>query len=228
MKPEKNTSKIVILGAGGHGRVVADILCAQISAGSNNVFAGFVDENLPLGHQVSPSRKHWRVIGRDKDLQTLKAEGVDGFCVGIGVLRGSETIRQRIFNAACDAGLQPAVLIHPRAIVAPDVTIGAGTVVMAGAVVNIGSTIGENCIINTGAVLDHDAHIHDHVHIAPGCVLSGHVTVQSGTIVGVGSTVIQGISIGTGATVGAGSVVVKPVKDLSVVMGVPARSSRQS
>lgn len=211
-------SSLLIIGAGGHARVITDILRAR---GELDRLSGFIDEALPIGS--CPSGWDAAIVGRDKNL--ADHAGSD-FIIGIGSISGGNALRAKLFDKAKSAGLQPATLIHPAATLAADVKIGAGTAVMAGVVVNTGSLIGENVILNTRSTLDHDAHIGDHAHIAPGATLSGDCVVGQTALIGVGATLRQGINIGVGATVAAGSVVIGPVADGATVMGVPARVRR--
>lgn len=113
--------------------------------------------------------------------------------------------------------------IHPKAVIADDVTIGAGTVVMANSVINTGSRIGEHCIINTAATVDHDNCIEDFVHLSPGVHLAGTVSVGEGTWFGIGSVANNNISVCAGCTIGAGAVLIKSVSEEGVYVGVPAR-----
>jgi sugar O-acyltransferase (sialic acid O-acetyltransferase NeuD family) len=124
-------------------------------------------------------------------------------------------------------GYRLAVLVHPHAVVAPDVRPGAGTVVMAGVVVNAGCRIGRNVILNTGATVDHDCVIEDGAHVAPGCHLAGCVRVGREALVGVGSCAIPGVTIGARSVVGAGSAVIRPVPAGATVAGTPARLLRK-
>ena len=205
--------RVAIIGAGGHGRVVADILQAMNSAGSTVEFAGFIDRTPGEG-----------IIGTDDDLETIKqSHGVNAFIVGIGSLRGGSHTRARLFETYLNAGLEPTSAVHPRAVVADSAAIGAGTAVMAGAILNPGVRIGLNAIINTGAIIDHDCRLGDHTHIAPGAVMSGDVTVGANALVGVGAVVRQGISIGDGATIGAGATVVSDIAAGQTAIGTPAR-----
>lgn len=206
--------RVAIIGAGGHARVVLDILQAMQAGGSSLGFAGFIDTRPGVG-----------VIGSDDDLPRLKAAGtVDAFIVGIGSVRGGERLRQRVYERALEAGLDAFTACHPRAILADGVSLETGAAVMAGAILNPGVRVAQNAIINTGAIVDHDGQIHAHAHIAPGVVTSGDVTVGERTLVGTGACVRQGISIGADATVGAGAVVVSDVASGSVVAGNPART----
>lgn len=205
-------SGIAIIGAGGHGRVVASILEA-----ANIKPAGFIDSGVK-GDLPYP------VLGRDEDVPQLIKDGViKSFVIGLGSVKGGPSLRGKLFDKMIAAGLSPAVAIHPSAILSPGVKLGAGTVVMAGAIINIATSIGKNCIINTGAIIDHDGDIGDHVHIGPGVTLSGNVTVGDNSLVGVGSTIRQSIAVGQDVTLGAGSVVVRDIAGGATAFGNPAK-----
>ena len=133
---------------------------------------------------------------------------------------GNNRVRKNI-NSICFAA-DWVKLIHANAIIADDVSIGDGTVVMAGAIIQPGAKIGRHCIINTGACIDHDCVIDDYVHIAPGVALAGGVKVGEGTLIGVGSSIVPYVTVGKWATIGAGSAVVSDIPDYSTAVGVPA------
>ena len=205
-------SGIAIIGAGGHGRVIATILQA-----SNTAVAGFIDsgvkEDLPFP-----------ILGTDDDIPKLIEEGkITSFIIGLGSVKGGPSLRAKLFDQLIGHGLTPAVAIHPMAILSPGVKIGAGCAVMAGAIINTGTSIGKNSIINTGAIIDHDGEIGEHVHIAPGATLSGNVTVGHHSLIGVGSTIRQGIKIGENVSLGAGSVAIKNIRDGKTAFGNPAK-----
>lgn len=207
--------RCVILGGGGHARVVIDCLKLSKLAFPHAV----LDENQSLwGTEIFGVP----VRGGDDCLGQLKKEGVTHFIPAVGGIRDNSP-RRRVFTWARDQGLIPLVLCHPAAIISPYAQIGGGTVVFAGAILNPGVTVGENCIINTGAILDHDCVIGDHVHIAPGAALSGTVRVGSGAHIGTGACIRQDIIIGEEAVVGVGSVVIQDVPAKKVVKGVPAK-----
>lgn len=204
-------SGVAIIGAGGHGRVIASVLQAR-----NHAVAGFIDnqpqENLPFP-----------LLGNDEDVSTLFREGkISSFIIGLGSVKGGSPIRAKLFDEMLEKGLTPSVAIHPMATLSPGVKIGAGSVVMAGSIVNTGTTIGKNSIVNTGAIIDHDGAIGDHVHIAPGATLSGNVTIGDHSLIGVGSVIRQGLAIGKNVTLGAGSVAVKDMAEGVTAFGNPA------
>jgi sugar O-acyltransferase (sialic acid O-acetyltransferase NeuD family) len=143
----------------------------------------------------------------------------DSIAVAIGV----NSVRRAVGAAVACRGFKLPALIHPSAIIGRDVSIGAGTVIMAGAIINPATTIGSLCILNTGCTIDHDNKLGQAVHVSPGAHLAGGVTVGDETWVGIGASVIQQRSIGSRCMVGAGAVVVDDVDDDDTVVGIPAR-----
>jgi len=202
--------KVLLFGAGGHAQVIADVLRAQQHAGEHISFAGDVDDGA-FGD------------GRDVDVLGTIAEWPRAEHDAVIVAIGDNATRRGLFALAERGGARFAIARHPSSVVAPDVRLGAGTMVCAGAVVNTRAVIGANTIINTAASVDHHCRIGDHVHIAPGARLGGTVAVGEGALVGIGAIVLPGRTIGAWATVGAGAVVVHDVASRSTVVGVPAR-----
>ena len=195
--------KVVIIGAGGHGRVVADTI--EICGDS---VLGFLDDNTE-NNKVN-------VIGKVSDAEKY-CDGETYLFVAIGNCE----IREKIMNSLKDAKWYTA--IHPSAVISPSAVIGEGTCVMPNAVVNNSAVVGKGVIINTCASVDHDDIIGDFVHIACGARLAGTVTVGNGTWVGIGSTVSNNITIGSDIMIGAGAVVVKDITEKGTYVGVPAR-----
>lgn len=200
---------LAILGASGHGRVIADI---ALETSWTDV--AFFDDEWP----VKSACGGWEVIGNTDALVAALAS-YPGVVVGIG----NCAHRAAKHSALRDLQAPLVSIVHPRACISSRAELGAGSVVMAQAVVNIGARIGEACIINTGATVDHDCKIGFAVHVAPGAHLSGLVTVGDRAWIGVGASVRQGAWIGADATVGAGAAVVTDVPEATVVYGVPAR-----
>jgi sugar O-acyltransferase (sialic acid O-acetyltransferase NeuD family) len=204
---------ILIVGAGGHGQVVADIFRARRAAGYAGELTMFLDDDAArLGLTLAGSR----VAGPVDASRTIPH---DAIIVAIG----DNAARARTYERLAAQGARFAVAQHPSSVVAGDVPVGAGTMVCATAVVNTGSCIGRNVIINTGATVDHHTTIGDHVHIAPGVHMGGGVRVESGALVGIGAVVLPRIVIGAASVVGAGSVVTRDVAPGETVVGAPAR-----
>ena len=195
--------KIAIIGASGHVKVVAYI--ARKNGYSEIVF---LDDDESI-HECGG----YSVIGKSSEARTIDA----GVIVGIG----NAGVRKQIQESIPDEKL--VTLIHPDAVVAEDVVIGVGTVVMAGAVINPGTHIGKGCIINTCSSVDHDCIVDDFVHVAVGSHLCGTVNVGAGTWIGAGATVSNNISICPDCMIGAGAVVVNDIQESGTYVGVPAK-----
>ncbi|MCS0047965.1 acetyltransferase [Vibrio antiquarius] len=203
-----------ILGASGHGKVVAEI--AELNGYTN---IEFFDDRWPGLQNV----EHWPVKGNSETLLKIAAQ-FDLTVIAIG----NNKIRLEKQNLLSTAGAKFSVLEHPRATISRHSQLDKGTVVMAGAVINPFVKVGKACIINTSSTIDHDCRLEDGVHVSPGCNLAGGVTVGEGTWLGIGSQVKQLISIGTGVMVGAGATVVNHVPDLQTVVGTPAQLINKS
>jgi sugar O-acyltransferase (sialic acid O-acetyltransferase NeuD family) len=202
----------VIIGAGGHGRVVLDLLRA---AGTHRV-VGFLDADPGL---VGSDIHGVPVLGPVNLLMKLRQQQVKSAFVAIGDGR----TRVAYANEIRASGLETITAIHPSAIVSSRARVGTNTVICAGAVVCTDAIIGDSVVINTSAVVDHECTVGEGAFIAPGALLAGRVTVGPLAFVGLGAKVIQCRSIGAGAIVGAGAVVVRDVRANAKVMGVPAR-----
>ncbi|MDF1645939.1 MAG: acetyltransferase [Legionellaceae bacterium] len=200
---------LAILGASGHGKVIAD---AALASGWGRIL--FFDDAWPQVNCLGP----WPVIGATKQLIERQSE-FDAVIIAIG------DNRTRFYKAQVlrKLGIVFALIIHPRSVISPYAKIGAGSVVFAGAVLNPGSVLGEHCIVNTNATIEHDCILGDAVHVSPGANLAGCVEVGVRTWIGVGSNVKQLIKIAPDVVVGAGAVVVHDVSTKLVVGGVPAK-----
>lgn len=201
--------RLAILGASGHGKVVAD--CAE-SCGWESI--SFFDDAWP-GKDCNGI---WPVVGNTDALLQRLGE-FDGVLVAIGDNRIREARQQLL----AEKGAPLPVLIHPSARVSRYAALGPGSVVFANAVVNAESRVGAGAILNTAATVDHDCLLGHAVHVSPGAHLAGGVQVGDRSWLGIGSSVIQLVHIGTDVTVGAGAAVVSDIPDHCVVTGVPAR-----
>lgn len=205
----------VILGGGGHARVLIDSV--RVSAVAN--LYGILDSNRSLwGNDLMGVP----ILGGDDLLSQMAQHGVTRFIVGVGSV-DSARIRRQLFELALTHGLTALTVCHPSAICSHWAQVGAGSVLYPAAVVNAGAVLGVNVIVNTGAIVEHDCLIGDHVHIATGAQLSGTVRVGDGAHIGAGATVRQCLSIGEEAIIGAGAAVIRDVEPGTVVAGVPAR-----
>jgi sugar O-acyltransferase (sialic acid O-acetyltransferase NeuD family) len=215
--PATPRERLLIWGAGGHAKVVAEI--ARLS-GRLQVSA-FIDE-------LDPTRANEPFCGATvRGLQAFASARRDGITAAVVAIGDCQARLERALRLAT-AGYRLVTLIHPTAIVAEDVTIGDGTVIAAGAILSPAVMIGRAVIINTGAIIDHECAIADGAHVSPGARLAGGVRVGGGAWVGIGATVIDKVRIGEGAIVGAGSVVLRDVPPHVVVHGIPAKYSRNT
>ncbi len=214
-----DTARIVLIGGGGHARVLVDALRA---GGETGAIAVLDTDQRRKGEMLLDAS----IVGGDEMLAALVSQGTRFFAIAVGGTRNNAP-RAALYRRAIELGLEPLTIIHPKAIVSPWAVIGAGCQILAAAVVNAGATLGSNVIVNTGAIVEHDCRIGDHVHIATGARLASTVTVGDGAHIGAGCVVRQLITIGEESVVGAGAVVVKNVSAATVVAGVPAKELSQ-
>jgi acetyltransferase EpsM len=210
--------RIVIWGASGHAKVVADIVRLR----GEEEIVGFLDDQDP----AAPGRPFCgsQVLGGRERLPALRGEGVSHVLFGFG----DGAARLRLTAVIREQGFALATAIHPGSVVAPSAVVGPGSVVAAGAVVGPDSRLGENVIVNTLAGVDHDCVVGDGAHICPGARLGGWAEVGEGAWVGIGATVRDRVKVGPGAVIGAGAVVLHDVPADVVAYGVPARVIRRS
>ena len=216
LKMINNTSlnkRLLIIGAGGHGRVVAD--CAEQLNQYDDI--AFLDDCFDEQVQDTQYSSHWSIIGKVA-LWSSYVSGTD-FIVAFGDNKLRLTTHKCLL--AGDANL--VSIIHPSAVISQYAEIGQGSVVCAGAVVNLDCVIGEACIINTAASVDHDCHIADGVHISPNVSLAGGVNIGELSWLGIGSTIIQYLTLAANCQIGAGSVVISHIEQAGVYVGNPVR-----
>lgn len=200
--------KLIIIGASGHGKVVADI--ALKLAQYDEIF--FLDDNEDVKECMGFS-----VVGKVKDVYNYISDS------DIFVAIGNSIARENIMEDLKVKGAEIPTLVHPSAIIGAGVVIAQGTVVMPGAIINPDSIIGEGCIINTSASVDHDCVIQNYVHVSVDAHLAGTVKVSEHTWIGIGATVKNNVSIGANIMIGAGAVVVKNLIESGTYIGVPAQ-----
>ena len=203
---------VIIYGASGHGKVVADIaLCAGYT------LAGFLDDDPSKvgGVLFGAPIFSWEAISRRREAWNRSA------AVALGI--GDNAGREQCFGRLRASGIVIATLVHPSAVIARSARLGAGTVAMARAVVNPDALVGEGCILNTGSITEHDGDLGRFVHLSPNATLGGGVSIGDRTHIGLGAVVLPGIRVGADVRVGAGAAVHRPVKDGLTVVGVPAR-----
>jgi sugar O-acyltransferase (sialic acid O-acetyltransferase NeuD family) len=204
--------KVVIIGAGGHAKVIADII-----EKSGDEIVGFLDDNKEIGTTII---NEYKVIGdlNNRFTMAVTKENLE-FIIAIGDNKKREEISH-------SPNLKFYTAIHPSAQIGLDVEIQEGTVIMANACINSSAKIGKHCIINTGAIIEHDNIIEDFVHISPNVALGGTVKIGESTHVGIGSIVKNNITICKNCTIGAGAVVVKNIIEEGTYVGVPARERK--
>lgn len=202
--------KVVIIGAGGHAKVIADIILK-----SGDKVIGFLDDNQKIGTQVLD----YKVIGNINDIANINKNYY--YVIGIGDSKS----RYEIYNKYRNIKYYTAV--HPSAVIAKDVIIGTGTVIMANAVINNCTCIGDFCIINTACVIEHNSIIGNFVHISPTSTLSGTVKVCDFVHIGTGTKVKNNININKKCIIGVGSVIIKDIDEEGIYVGVPAKKIKE-
>lgn len=201
-------NRLIIIGAGGHGKVIADI---ALKNGYEEI--SFVDDN------AEGSCLGFPIIGTVERLEELN-DGSTDFVIAVG----DNAVRRKIAESHAVGWTK---LIHPSAQIGFGAKIGAGTVVMAGAVINPDARIGRHCIINSCSVIEHDNRLGDFIHVSPNAALSGTVTVGDNTHIGIGAAVRNNITIGENTVIGAGAVVVKNISGGGTYIGIPAKKKEE-
>jgi sugar O-acyltransferase (sialic acid O-acetyltransferase NeuD family) len=200
------TETIHLIGAGGHGRVVADAL---VSAG--------IDQKRIIARD---GRDGLTMLGRPVATPEV-TKAMAGHCFHVAL--GGAELRARLHESAVMVGARPLTVIHPTAVISPHSQLGQAMFVAATAVIAPGATIGNGTIINHGAAIDHDCHIGAFCHVAPNATLGGGVTIGDRVMIGAGAVVLPGVAIGDAVTIGAGAVVLHPIGEPGTWVGNPAR-----
>jgi sugar O-acyltransferase (sialic acid O-acetyltransferase NeuD family) len=207
--------KLLVFGAGGHSRVVANAI--KLSGHWDSV--GILDRGTS---NLSEKICGFPIIGQFSDANRFYSEGTKYAVLAIG----DNHERAKLQAHLSQLGYQFPIIKHPNASIEPNANVGDGTLVCAGAIIGSEVKIGINCIINTGAIIDHETYIGNHVHVAPGCTVAGRVHIGERAFLGIGACVREKIIIGQSAIIGAGSVVVKNIPDRAVAYGCPAKIGR--
>ncbi|ONI46070.1 hypothetical protein AN641_00275 [Candidatus Epulonipiscioides gigas] len=204
---------IVIIGAGGHAKVIKDII------NDNNYYniLGVIDANLKKGELW---QSNIYCLGNDLDLCNIYKSGIENIVIGIG---NNLALRTKIYKNIKKIGFNLPIIAHKSAFISKTSIIDEGTVIMPLAIINSYAKIGKYAIINSGAIVEHDCNIEDNVHIAPGACILGGVKVGNNTHIGAKAVIIQSLEIGANTVVGAGAVVTKNILNNKKVMGVPAK-----
>lgn len=204
-----NSRKVIVYGAGGHAKVVADGIKTQRLS-----IIAFVDDSVESGKQS----ELWGIPILNPLNAPTESKGTRWI-----VAIGDNSSRRKVVSSLERWQCPFLNVIHPRATVSQRTRLGEGDMIFAGAIVNADTVIGDHVILNSGSIVEHDCVVGNYAHIAPGSKLGGGVRVGEGTLVGIGSTVLPRVTIGTWCTIGAGTIVIDDVPDGCVVVGVPGR-----
>lgn len=207
--------KIILLGGGGHAKVLIDL----VKTSGEYEIAGILDSQIEVGATILGIS----ILGNDNLIPELYKQKIKNACIAVGSAKDTSK-RKLLYEKVKKMGYYVPILLHSRAFASKNGTkISEGVQIMASAIIQTGCSIGENTIVNTGAIVEHDCNIGKHVHICPGAVISGGCIVGDSAFIGAGATVIQGIKIGNNSIVAAGAVVIDDVADGRTVMGIPAK-----
>ena len=214
---EQALTDVVVVGAGGFGREVLDVIEAANAAGAGLRVLGVVDDapsDVNLDRLVARGYVHLGPI------DTVVAGSVGAYVLGVGGPAAKRAIAE-LFDSA---GWTPVTVVHPAAVVSPTARIGAGSIVCGGVQLSTNSELGRHVHLNPNTTIGHDAVVGNFASVNPGAIVSGEVRVGDGTLIGAGAVVLQGLDVGAGAVVGASACVTRPVAARATVVGVPARS----
>lgn len=209
--------RVVIIGAGAHGQVVADILFCMRDFDRKLTLIGYVDDNADF---LPREILNLPVLGKITDLESIEHD----FAI---VAIGDNKKREMIFGDLRSRGENFFSACHPSAIISHSVRIGLGSMICAGVVINVGSNVADNIILNTGCFIGHHSIVDSHSHIASGSRIGGKSKIGEGTLIGINSVVMPGMKVGSNCIVGALTLVNKDISDNDIVVGIPCRSIKR-
>ena len=213
---KNNKDKVVCVGGGGNAKVLIDIILND----NNYSLVGITEA---AGDLFQEKINGVPVIGSDEILPRLLGEGIKFSFVGVGTV-GDTAVRTKIYQKLEAIGFTPLTIIHPSATIALTAELGKGGCFLAGTIINPYAKIGNNVIVNTGALVEHDCVVDDHVCISPGAILGGEVIVGEQSFIGMGALIKQGVTIGKNVIIGMGAVVLDDIPDGATAVGNPART----
>jgi sugar O-acyltransferase (sialic acid O-acetyltransferase NeuD family) len=208
----KMNNDIILVGDGGHAKIIVDILEASSNYNIIGVTSINKNNNEFLGYPI---------LGNDSILHEYFNKGINKVALGLGGYRNNN-LRIKMYKLVKKIGFEVVSAVHPHAIISKSVKLGEGNAIFAGAIINPEVRIGNNVIIATGASIDHETVIKDHALISAGVTIGGYVEIEEGVICALGSNVISGIKIGKNALIAAGAVVVNDIMKNAKVFGIPA------
>ncbi len=211
-----NKLSLAVVGAGGHCTSLIDVIeCIEFFE-----LKGIIAKEIKVGNHING----YPVIGEDKDFQRFQELGF-AFAIGIGQIK-SHFVRKRIFDQLVNLTALLPNIISPYARVSPRSQMGIGNSIMHNVVINANVSVGDNCIINSKALVEHDAIIGSNTHISTGAIINGDVKVGDNCFIGSGAVIANGINICNNVIIGAGAVVVRDIDIQGVFLGNPAMPNR--
>lgn len=210
----KMKDKIIIVGGGGHAKIIVDI----ISKLNKYEIEGIVEKNQNFDNSLNEYPFYYG----DEYLQYFYKKGIKNAVLGVGGFKDNK-VRKKLFNHMSSIGFKIENIIDPTAIISKSIKIGTGNTIFPGVVINTGVNIADNVIIATGTTIDHDTRIDNHVLVSAGVTIGGYCHIEEGSLIALGANIVSGVRIGNNSLIAAGSTVVNNIKENSKVYGIPAK-----